>query len=68
MEGVGYSLENTVTNEQDLRATGRRRGGGEEPNYFLFLFYFLIPTGLMKDIFDFHICKCTFYADSQLFF
>ena len=36
--------------------TQREEEGMEEKSQTVFLFYFLIPTRLMKSIFGFHIC------------
>ena len=42
--GSKMLVGNTVTNERDLHAMGRRRDGGEEPNCFFF-FLFFNPIG-----------------------
>ena len=47
--------------EKKTIVVGRRR----KPKQF---FFFLNPAGLMKNIFCFYFCNCTFCAKSQIFF
>ena len=54
--------------EDDGNGKERRMDGENDPNSVFIFFLKKILARLMKDIFSFYFCNCTFCVKSQIFF